>query len=96
MNFSFYLHCYKDCRFSISEETAIFATFQVDSLKVSEADTTVHVKVYRYGRMLSPVTVRVADEPGTASNSMFHFMCYASEQYICVCVCTSPYTLSVE
>jgi hypothetical protein len=58
----------KDCRFSISEETAIFATFQVDSLKVSEADTTVHVEVYRYGRMLSPVTVRVADEPGTASN----------------------------
>ena len=84
MNFppfnKFHLHFYKDCHFSISEGTAIFVTFQLHSLKVSEADTTVHVEVYRYGRMLSPVTVRVADEPGTASNSMFDFMCYASQQ----------------
>jgi hypothetical protein len=58
----------KDCSCSSSDEATVFVTFQFESLKVSEADTTVHVEVYRYGRMLSPVTVRVADEPGTASN----------------------------
>ena len=72
---NFILHFYKDCSCSSSDETTIFVTFQTDSLKVSEADTTVHVEVYRYGRMLSPVTVRVADEPGTAFKCMFSFVC---------------------
>ena len=51
-----------------------FATFKSSSKVVSEETALVHIDVYRYGPMERPLTLRVIDEPGTASKgSTTHF-----------------------
>ena len=55
--------CSAEC---LSNQSTIFATFNSDSMTVSESMTRLHIDVFRYGQMEEPLTLSVTDEPVTA------------------------------
>jgi hypothetical protein len=64
VNVTTYADCCSGCS---SVRSSTFATFKLSSKMVPEDTALVHIDVYRYGPMERPLTLRVIDEPGTAS-----------------------------